>query len=71
MLCYVVLCYVMLCYVMLCYVMLCYVMLCYVMFLKIYLKYTLKNCIIFNVKLKLVGGGRNLEHTVLETRGAW
>ena len=66
------LCYVMLCYVMLCYVMLCYVMLCYVMLLKIYLKNTLfKTALLFIVKLKLAGGGRNVEHTVLETRGAW
>ena len=53
---------------MLCYVVMC----CYVMLLKINLKNTLfKTALIFIVKLKLVGGGRNVEDTVLETRGAW
>ena len=63
----------MLCYVvmLLCYVMLCYVLLCYVMLLKIYLKNKLfKITLIFIVKLKLVGRGKNVEQTVLNTKGA-
>ena len=48
-------------------------MLCVVvMLLKIYLWNTMfKTTLLFIVKLKLVGGRRNVEHTVLETRGAW
>ena len=46
-------------------------MFCNVMLLKIYLKNTLFNtALLFIVKLKLVGGGKNVEQTVLETKGA-
>jgi hypothetical protein len=41
------------------------------MLIKIYIKNALfKTALLFIAKLKLVGGGKNVEQTVLETKGA-